>query len=102
VIEEVKRPSAIAWSGCARAAALEEPEFLADELFLLLEGARVSARASAATAPRPASCAWGRRSSPRTPPLNLTPPDLTPASPERHLPSRFGVAIVTVHAQGRW
>ena len=44
VIEEVKRAQRERLVRLCRAAALEEPEFLADELFLLLEGARVSAQ----------------------------------------------------------
>jgi AcrR family transcriptional regulator len=44
VIEEVKRAQRDRLVRLCRAAALEEPEFLADELFLLLEGARVSAQ----------------------------------------------------------
>ena len=44
VIEEVKRAQRDRLVQLCRAAALEEPEFLADELFLLLEGARVSAQ----------------------------------------------------------
>jgi AcrR family transcriptional regulator len=44
VIEEVKRAQRDRLVRLCRAAALDEPEFLADELFLLLEGARVSAQ----------------------------------------------------------
>ncbi len=44
VIEEVKRGQRDRLVRLCRAAGLDEPEFLADELFLLLEGARVSAQ----------------------------------------------------------
>jgi AcrR family transcriptional regulator len=44
VIEEVKRAQRDRLVRLCRAAVLHEPEFLADELFLLLEGARVSAQ----------------------------------------------------------
>jgi AcrR family transcriptional regulator len=44
VIEEVKRAQRDRLVRLCRAAVLDEPEFLADELFLLLEGARVSAQ----------------------------------------------------------
>jgi AcrR family transcriptional regulator len=44
VIEEVKRGQRDRLVRLCRSAALDEPEFLADELFLLLEGARVSAQ----------------------------------------------------------
>jgi AcrR family transcriptional regulator len=44
VVEEVKRAQRDRLVRLCRAAVLEEPEFLADELFLLLEGARVSAQ----------------------------------------------------------
>jgi AcrR family transcriptional regulator len=44
VIEEVKRAQRERLVRLCRAAVLHEPEFLADELFLLLEGARVSAQ----------------------------------------------------------
>jgi AcrR family transcriptional regulator len=44
VIEEVKRGQRDRLVRMCRSAALDEPEFLADELFLLLEGARVSAQ----------------------------------------------------------
>jgi AcrR family transcriptional regulator len=44
VIEEVKRAQRERLVRLCRAAVLDEPEFLADELFLLLEGARVSAQ----------------------------------------------------------
>jgi AcrR family transcriptional regulator len=44
VIEEVKRGQRDRLVRLCGAAGLDEPEFLADELFLLLEGARVSAQ----------------------------------------------------------
>jgi AcrR family transcriptional regulator len=44
VIEEVKRAQRDRLVRLCHAAVLHEPEFLADELFLLLEGARVSAQ----------------------------------------------------------
>jgi AcrR family transcriptional regulator len=44
VIEEVKRGQRDRLVRLCLAAGLDEPEFLADELFLLLEGARVSAQ----------------------------------------------------------
>jgi AcrR family transcriptional regulator len=44
VVEEVKRAQRDRLVGLCGAAGLDEPEFLADELFLLLEGARVSAQ----------------------------------------------------------
>jgi AcrR family transcriptional regulator len=44
VIEEVKRAQRDRLVRLCRAAVPHEPEFLADELFLLLEGARVSAQ----------------------------------------------------------
>jgi AcrR family transcriptional regulator len=44
VIEAVKRAQRDRLVRLCRAAQLDEPEFLADELFLLLEGARVSAQ----------------------------------------------------------
>ncbi len=51
VIEEVKRAQRNRLVGLCEAAALTEPEFLADELFLLLEGARVSAQSVGADGP---------------------------------------------------
>ena len=67
VIEEVKRAQRNRLVTLCEAAALTEPEFLADELFLLLEGARVSAQSVGADGPAAAPRAHGqRRSSPRT------------------------------------
>jgi AcrR family transcriptional regulator len=51
VIEEVKRAQRNRLVKLCEAAALTEPEFLADELFLLLEGARVSAQSVGADGP---------------------------------------------------
>jgi AcrR family transcriptional regulator len=51
VIEEVKRAQRDRLVKLCEAAALTEPEFLADELFLLLEGARVSAQSVGADGP---------------------------------------------------
>jgi AcrR family transcriptional regulator len=51
VIEEVKRAQRNRLVKLCEAAALIEPEFLADELFLLLEGARVSAQSVGADGP---------------------------------------------------
>jgi AcrR family transcriptional regulator len=51
VIEEVKRAQRNRLVALCEAAALTEPEFLADELFLLLEGARVSAQSVGADGP---------------------------------------------------
>jgi AcrR family transcriptional regulator len=51
VIEEVKRAQRNRLVRLCEAAALTEPEFLADELFLLLEGARVSAQSVGADGP---------------------------------------------------
>jgi AcrR family transcriptional regulator len=51
VIEEVKRAQRDRLVRLCEAAALTEPEFLADELFLLLEGARVSAQSVGADGP---------------------------------------------------
>ncbi len=51
VIEEVKRAQRNRLVKLCEAAALTGPEFLADELFLLLEGARVSAQSVGADGP---------------------------------------------------
>ena len=51
VIEEVKRAQRDRLVKLCEAAGLTEPEFLADELFLLLEGARVSAQSVGADGP---------------------------------------------------
>ena len=51
VIEEVKRAQRNRLVKLCEEAALTEPEFLADELFLLLEGARVSAQSVGADGP---------------------------------------------------
>ena len=57
----VQERAARAAGRAVRAIGVAEPELLADELFLLLEGARVSAQSVGPQAPPRASCAWARR-----------------------------------------
>ena len=61
VIEQFKIEQRERLDCALRAVGLAEPEMLADELFLLLEGARVSAQSVGGKVPPHASCAWARR-----------------------------------------
>jgi AcrR family transcriptional regulator len=61
VIEEAKAAQRSRLVSLCGAAGLSEPELLAAELQLLLEGARVTAQSVGALAWAPASSAWARR-----------------------------------------
>ena len=61
VIEECKKAQRLRLVQLSEQAGLNKSEMLADELHLLLEGARVTARTSAPKGWQRGSCIWARR-----------------------------------------